>query len=521
MAKGFFTLRTVGIGAAAISVALLAVVAYGVSAPGDAVQKAPDVLYIDGLKAFGNLERLPVPFMHDKHTTALSKEGKDCSACHLKRKDGKRSLKFKRLSDASKDQVMETYHLACIRCHEQALSDGKASGPITCGQCHTGDEKVASSRVLPDFDKSLHARHASAYDNKCDSCHHSYDEKAQKKVYLKGEEASCRYCHGQTSVDNRMDYRSAAHTQCIACHEMKLEQKQQSGPADCAGCHAQAKLAQVKKLKEIPRLERSQPDAAFVKNGSAAGEGGQRMKLVPFDHKAHESYTDSCRVCHHAALSSCAQCHSVQGKKEGGHINLERAMHGLGNDQSCLGCHVTRQKQADCAGCHQRSSGAFEQPESCAQCHQAESPPQDADKEMLNQAASQALAAAKREVRVVPDGDIPEVVKIGVLSKKFEPAEFPHRKIVKHIAEDLAQSPLAAAFHKDALTMCTGCHHNSPASLKPPQCASCHGEPFNPKKMSMPGLKAAYHQQCMNCHSAMQLDKPQATACAECHKKKD
>ena len=36
----------------------------------------------------------------------------------------------------------------------------------------------------------------------------------------------------------------------------------------------------------------------------------------------------------------------------------------------------------------------------------------------------------------------------------------------------------------------------------------------------MPGLKAAYHQQCMGCHREMGLEKPAATECAACHQEK-
>ena len=130
MAKGFFNLRAAGILAALLTALLLAVAAQGLSAPGGGVIKAPDVLHINGLNTFGSLERLPVPFKHDKHTAALAKQGKDCFACHLKDQDGTRSLKFNRLSNQSKDQAMDAYHAGCISCHEEALSAGRDSGPI-------------------------------------------------------------------------------------------------------------------------------------------------------------------------------------------------------------------------------------------------------------------------------------------------------------------------------------------------------------------------------------------------------
>ena len=77
---------------------------------------------------------------------------------------------------------------------------------------------------------------------------------------------------------------------------------------------------------------------------------------------------------------------------------------------------------------------------------------------------------------------------------------------------------LAANFHADPGTICQGCHHNSPIGKKPPQCASCHGQPFDERKLNSPGLLGAYHIQCMGCHAEMGIEKP--VGCTECHKEK-
>ena len=505
-----------------MAVMAIAVMAYGVSVPPGTAQKAPDVIYIDGLKTFGGLERMPVPFQHDKHTLALKKQGKDCAFCHPKAEDGKRSLKYKRLADTGRDEVMDLYHSGCISCHNEVLSSGEKSGPLVCGECHIGDTKVVSSRVPPKFDKSLHARHTQAMENNCELCHHSYDEKAQKKIYVKGKEESCRYCHGDKQVENKMPFSSAAHTNCILCHQQKLNDKKDSGPVECAGCHAAENLKRIKVLKEVPRMQRGQPEVTFISAGKQPDGDKPQMKLVPFDHKTHESANDSCIVCHHESLQSCAECHTTKGTKEGGFVNLERAMHSLGNDQSCLGCHSGKQKQdPSCAGCHIRQSGAFENKETCQKCHQAGAPPKGASKEAIAGMAADALQERIMVTATYPQEDIPETVSIGVLADKYHPAEFPHRRIVNKLMEGLGDSKMAQAFHAGPGTMCQGCHHNSPPTKKPPQCASCHNKPFNPQKMSMPGLKAAYHQQCMNCHQAMKLESPKATQCAECHKAKD
>ena len=77
---------------------------------------------------------------------------------------------------------------------------------------------------------------------------------------------------------------------------------------------------------------------------------------------------------------------------------------------------------------------------------------------------------------------------------------------------------LAAAFHKDPASLCTACHHNSPASATPPPCASCHAARIDPANPGKPSLKAAYHLQCMGCHDGMKVARPLKTSCASCHK---
>jgi len=521
MAKGHSAWRAVCMVAVAIAACAAAAAAYGVQAGPEANKLAPGVVVIDGLKEYGPLQRLAVPFQHDKHTEVLAKQGKDCASCHPKEEGGGLSLKFGRTKDVSAQQVREVYHTQCLDCHQKLAETLDKSGPVTCGDCHTAHPGQATSRVLIDFDKSLHARHDKAEANKCEKCHHVYDKKAKKLVYKKGEEGSCRYCHGAKATKEVSAWRTAAHDGCIACHREKKAAKKDSGPMRCAGCHDAKALAKIKVLKDIPRIKRNQPDATFVKGGKPLKDGKFKMKLVPFDHKLHEAKNDSCMVCHHADLKSCSECHTIKGDEKGKFINLERAMHSLGNEQSCQGCHAQRQSDPKCAGCHLRQTEAFASTETCKLCHQGEPLPQGVTPEQADTLARLALEGAPRQPVTYPAEDIPEKVKIGVMSDKFQPAELPHRKIVNKLMEGMKDNRMAAVFHRSPGTICQGCHHNSPPAKKPPQCASCHGRPFNPQKPGMPGLKAAYHQQCMSCHTAMDLPKPQATQCAECHKKKD
>jgi len=59
---------------------------------------------------------------------------------------------------------------------------------------------------------------------------------------------------------------------------------------------------------------------------------------------------------------------------------------------------------------------------------------------------------------------------------------------------------------------CQTCHHFSPAG-RIPACKECHGAPNTPSTLRQPGLKGAYHRQCLSCHREWSHD----TQCTVCH----
>jgi DnaJ-class molecular chaperone len=115
--------------------------------------------------------------------------------------------------------------------------------------------------------------------------------------------------------------------------------------------------------------------------------------------------------------------------------------------------------------------------------------------------------------------DIPGMIMIGGLSEKYEAARFPHRLIIDELKEHVRKSRIATHFHGGDDMICAGCHHHSPPGQIPPRCGSCHGEPFDEKNLSMPGLTGAYHQQCMGCHQEMGLH--EINTCTSCHEAKE
>ena len=73
--------------------------------------------------------------------------------------------------------------------------------------------------------------------------------------------------------------------------------------------------------------------------------------------------------------------------------------------------------------------------------------------------------------------------------------------------------------HGTVVKDCVACHHYKPAHGDAPEmvrCSACHQSAFNKKVPGRIGLKAAYHQQCMNCHKEMSRG---PVGCTDCHAK--
>ena len=234
---------------------------------------------------------------------------------------------------------MDIYHANCIACHEELYDAGEKTGPTElCGECHKETPSFISARQQVGFDKYLHAFHLEMIGEDCSTCHHD-----------NRKEGSCRECHKDDDSNKLISMRAASHISCIKCHI------DSSGPTKCNSCHNIAEQQKFDKSGDVSRLMAGQPDIALIgakspEKGSLVSAG---MNPVPFDHKAHEESQDTCRVCHHRGIESCSQsCHTSAGAEKGNMIRTEQAMHQLGNEQSCLGCHEINKKQKECAGCH-------------------------------------------------------------------------------------------------------------------------------------------------------------------------
>ncbi len=487
-------------------------------------EKRPDRIKIQLGADTAKMEMPAVSFMHDLHTDAV--EGQ-CADCHEK-EDNAFVFKFKR---TDKKASMEFYHDACIACHVEKKSADEVSGPTAaeCRTCHVEKEPYGSSWKEIVFDRSLHFAHESSKQIKgqkpsdtenCSSCHHNANEKTKETFYVKGEESACSYCHKPAEKNDVRTIRQASHDSCVACHQSMKDQKIEAGPVTCNGCHEADQQARIKKLTDIPRLKRNQPDEVAL-TGWKEGSKDKKafMNAVAFDHKAHEMKEASCKVCHHETLKKCSDCHKAEGGDiQGGFVSLEQAMHSPGSSQSCVGCHKGKTTKPACAGCHSIAPSAKTDSESCATCHNL--PPAKFEGGEPSELAKAAISKNKEAYIRVPVDKIPEIVKIDVLAKDYKASEFPHRKVVQAIFKKVEKSNMANAFHKDQAGLCMGCHHNSPKTLEPPKCASCHsktGPVIGNGSDGRPGLKGAYHGQCITCHQKMEVASVAATDCVKCH----
>jgi hypothetical protein len=118
--------------------------------------------------------------------------------------------------------------------------------------------------------------------------------------------------------------------------------------------------------------------------------------------------------------------------------------------------------------------------------------------------------------------NIPDSISLGSLVQFYDKVQFDHAKHIKLIKD------CAECHHHTTGTLvgnpnCIRCHKNS-SETSVVACKGCHSaQPFSAETLSeknnklyhqdKPGLKGAYHQNCMGCHTKM----GGPTGCLDCH----
>lgn len=287
---------------------------------------------------------------------------------------------------------------------------------------------------------------------------------------------------------------------------------------------------------ELPETDSGAPSACVMFPVTAkADPSAAGMKPVLFNHLIHEKAVEKCETCHHTGdPQACTDCHTVEGKKEGNFITLDQAMHATniakpekGNTpSSCVSCHEAQLAKRDCAGCHKVVTPARDA-QWCGVCHKVDVTPAQMKAGASGKlSGSENLALATRTVQSTkpvpaPSSLGPTKVTIDAIAKEYKPCVFNHRRHIESLMDRIKDNKLAGAFHTQPETACAVCHHNSPLSVTPPKCSSCHQTTIDPNKTDRPALKAAYHLQCMGCHTGMNVARPENTDCTGCHKSLD
>ncbi|MEI6970950.1 MAG: cytochrome c3 family protein [bacterium] len=482
-------------------------------------------------KAFGKLERAPVIFQHDRHTSALKAEG--CAACHPAKTSRFDSSFPRERNEKSRGTLVESYHAACIGCHSRRDDAGQPSGPDTCGECH---EKTidgqrsdylppvpADDGILPDahhrnckachlkpgktagdahqldwksfavrarkqagqdmpevvFDYFAHDKHVRAAKKKCGLCHYLSPE-LKASLDAAGKQPSSQDWLREEEPGQSWKERESAHARCIGCHLEDLSGKRATGPVECTGCHIDRRAA-------TNAVSDRQPVATPDYGGKERiliNTAGATQPAVPFDHKSHS--TQSCSECHHGAPEACVKCHTIEGSEAGGHITLADVYHGQDSTSSCVGCHL-----GNISG--KRATGPVE----CTGCHTG------------RQGATNAVS--DRQPVATPDYGGKERILINATGATQPAVPFDHKS---HIAASRSCSEchhstleacvkchtmegseagghitLAEAYHRQGSTLsCVGCHDREKTQ---PECAGCHS--LRPGGMAAAG--------CNTCHT--------------------
>ena len=461
---------------------------------------APSTVEMDFPAAFGEMQRPAIEFDHRAHTEAL--EPNSCETCHRIDEQG---VLIPQMASAleidNREDLVDAYHDACMSCHHERTAQGQASGPVTCGECHVRRAPGVPTRAAMKFDYSLHARHVKASEDKCENCHHVYDEAAEKLKYEKGKKrgvpratepstrgASCRWPTPRIRRASRVTSDGSDSSRSPAQRSV-------------SGATISRVGGSIEVLEEIPRLVRGQKDTLWV-----SGEFS-KSAAVPFNHLAHEGRTTFCSDCHHQTLRPCDGCHTQMGAADGDGITTAQAYHLRGSDHSCGGCHdAFINDQTGCVGCHSAAASVSSE-RACVRCHTGPLPG----------SAAMELPPVVVDVQFDPlpalSDDFPETVVIDLLVDRYDASTLPHAKIVNALATGTADSVLANFFHDGSATLCSGCHHHTPIGVRPPPCRSCHAAAADATS-DRPGLKVAYHRQCVGCHMEMKVDK---VGCTDCH----
>jgi hypothetical protein len=114
---------------------------------------------------------------------------------------------------------------------------------------------------------------------------------------------------------------------------------------------------------------------------------------------------------------------------------------------------------------------------------------------------------------------LPECTRFLAAAEEFAQKHGPDVVILDELEDVYLPVPFDHKGHAEMAHMtkgCSTCHHYTSEGHQHPACKACHAVDDPGTDIHKPGLKGAYHRQCLNCHR----DWIDETACGICHQKK-
>lgn len=109
--------------------------------------------------------------------------------------------------------------------------------------------------------------------------------------------------------------------------------------------------------------------------------------------------------------------------------------------------------------------------------------------------------------------------KPGTIEREFAGKTGPNVVILDDLENLYLPVPFDHKGHSEMAGMtsgCVTCHHYTPEGTEHPACKTCHEVAPARENIRKPGLKGAYHRQCLACHREWSHE----TGCAMCHQPK-
>ena len=156
----------------------------------------------------------------------------------------------------------------------------------------------------------------------------------------------------------------------------------------------------------------------------------------------------------------------------------------------CPACAEEPGKQADTRRTTRTPEKADES--ACGRCHSCNNPtPQDTCLQSCTRPRDADMSGGRG----------PDLVILNQLEDAYLPVPFDHK---------------GHAEMADMIEGCVTCHHHTPKGQQHPACKTCHGISDAQASIDKPGLRGAYHQQCLNCHREWINERD----CDICHREK-